>query len=586
MNAPLPLSSLPAAPPLPDTSSRAHFPVVIIGAGPTGLTLANLLGTQGIAVLVIERSHHTVGEPRAVSIDDESLRTLQTAGLIGEVLPHVVQGYGVHYYSWRNREFARIEPSAMENGFPKRNAFRQQVLVGQLRDGMKRFADSAIWFGHELLRFEDRDASGVRLELRHAPEGRDETKHITCDWLIACDGGRSPVREQLGIKLTGSTYDEKWLIVDLLDRHSAFRHTRTYCDPSRPAIRLPGPDGTLRYEFMLHDGEDPEQMLEETRVRSWIHAREPDDAQLEITRKVVYAFHARVAERWKSGRVFLAGDAAHLTPPFAGQGMNSGVRDASNLAWKLAAVVQGRLSPALLESYEQERKPHAWSLIRMAVRIGTFMQPKSVAAAMVTQGALRLCSLFPPVRDYVMQLKFKPKPRFAKGFFVADHNAASRKSGAVTPGQLLPQPSVQLPGGQRALLDDVMGGGFAMLVLAGSQQAAATAAVLESFAASGLPCKCISVVPQRDDFLKRPASGTGPVPDAVLRDGDGVLENMLRSANASAVLLRPDRYVLAYLGQPGPDGSAGVRQLLSTFSATRGFSAAQTATLRACSRFM
>jgi 3-(3-hydroxy-phenyl)propionate hydroxylase len=419
MNAPLPLSSVPAL------SGGTHFPVVIVGAGPTGLMLANLLGMQGVNALVIERNTHTVGEPRAVTIDDESLRTVQATGLIAEVLPHVVQGYGVHYYSWRGKEFARIEPHAMEHGFPKRNAFRQQVLVGQLRDGLQRFAGSAIWFGHELVKFRDEGDAGeaVHLELRH--EG--ETRHISCNWLVACDGGRSGVREQLGISLTGSTYDEKWLIVDLLERTSAFRHTRTYCDPVRPAIRLPGPDGTLRYEFMLHEGEDPDEMLDEARVRSWIHAREPADAQLPITRKVVYAFHARVAGQWKSGRVFLAGDAAHLTPPFAGQGMNSGVRDAANLAWKLAAVVQGRLPASLLESYEQERKPHAWSLIQMAVRIGTFMQPKSALAAMLTQGALKLFSVLPPVRDYVLQLRFKPKPRFFEGFFVPGRRRRAKR---------------------------------------------------------------------------------------------------------------------------------------------------------------
>ena len=566
MNAPQPLSSFTKAAAHSAAPSSTHPPIVIIGAGPTGLSLANLLGAQGIRALVIERSLNTVGEPRAVSIDDESLRTLQSAGLIDTVLPQVVQGYGVHYYSWRNKEFARIEPSVMDNGFPKRNAFRQQVLVGQLRDGLKRFADSAIWFGHELVRFEDEAGAKVRLELQHTSEGNSETKHITCDWLIACDGGRSPVREHLGIKLTGSTYDEKWLIVDLLNRKSAFRHTRTYCDPVRPAIRLPGPDGTLRYEFMLHEGEDPEQMLEEARVRSWIHAREPEDAQLEITRKVVYAFHARVAEKWKSGRVLLAGDAAHLTPPFAGQGMNSGVRDATNLAWKLAAVVQGRLSPALLDTYEAERKLHAWSLIHMAVRIGTFMQPKSVLAAIVTQGALRLCSLFPPVRDYVLQLKFKPKPRFVEGFFVADKAPAMRQPSFVAPGQLLPQPFVQLPGGQRVLLDDVAGSGFALLTLASAEgQAEVSNTLLNSFAARSLPCRLISVVCQRDDFLHHQASATERAPDAVVRDCDGVLENIFKTAGASALLLRPDRYVLAYLGQPGRVGGEGVQQLLSTF---------------------
>jgi 3-(3-hydroxy-phenyl)propionate hydroxylase len=230
-------------------------------------------------------------------------------------------------------------------------------------------------------------------------------------------------------------------------------------------------------------------------------------------------------------------------------------------------VVQGRLSPALLDTYEAERKPHAWSLIRMAVRIGAFMQPKSVLSAMLAQGALRLCSLLPPVRDYVLQLKFKPKPRFTEGFFVADQAGAPAKPAVVVPGQLLPQPFVQLPGGQRVLLDDVAGSGFALLALEGSAHQPEMAAALKSLASQGLACCFISVVPQRDDFLWRPLPATVKAPDAVLRDCDGVLENILRSAGASALLLRPDRYLLAYLGQPGSNGAAAVQQLLSSFSA-------------------
>lgn len=548
MNAPLSAGSLLKI------DDDNHFPVVIIGAGPTGLMLANLLGVQGIRTLVLERSTNTVGEPRAVTIDDESLRTVQATGLINAVLPSVVQGYGVHYYSWRNREFARIEPSSMENGFPKRNAFRQQVLVGQLRDGLQRFDHANIWFGHELVGFRDEGLAGeaVHLELRHG----GETKHISCQWLIACDGGRSPVREQLGIKLTGSTYDEKWLIVDLLNRSSAFRHTRTYCDPVRPAIRLPGPEGTLRYEFMLHEGEDPEQIVEEDVVRSLIHAREPADAQLVIARKVVYAFHARVAERWRVGRVFLAGDAAHLTPPFAGQGMNSGVRDAANLAWKVAAVVKGQMPASLLDTYEPERKPHAWSLIQMAVRIGQFMQPKSRLAAMLTQGALKVASIYKPVRDYVLQLKFKPKPRFFEGFFVA----GEARDAIVPAGQLLPQPMVELQGGAHVLLDDVLGEGFALLTLAGSRAVGWP----DDLRAAGLACKHLAVVAKSDDFLRLP--GDTGVPDTVLQDFTGTLENILRSAGADAVLLRPDRYVLAYADSRTTKSRVRMQQLLAQYA--------------------
>jgi 3-(3-hydroxy-phenyl)propionate hydroxylase len=396
----------------------------------------------------------------------------------------------------------------------------------------------------------------VQLALRHG----DESKTVSCNWLVACDGGRSSVREQLGIALAGSSYDEKWLIVDLLERSSAFRHTRTYCDPARPAIRLPGPHGTLRYEFMLQEGEDPGQMLDEAQVRSWIHAREPADAGLAITRKVVYAFHARVAERWKSGRVFLAGDAAHLTPPFAGQGMNSGVRDAANLAWKLAAVVKGQMPASLLDSYETERKPHAWSLIRMALRIGRFMQPKSVLAAMLMQGALRLCSLYRPARDYVLQLKFKPTPRFFEGFFVAGEAGTA----LVPAGQLLPQPLVELPGGAQVALDEVLGQGFALLALPGSK----AADILGSFAAAGLECRHLAVLAQSEDFIAQSAPGRQA--DAWLRDRDGTLEKIIRSAGADAVLLRPDRYVLAYLDQRSSASSLRLQQLLQQYAGARG----------------
>ena len=514
----------------------AHFPVVILGAGPTGLMLANLLGLQGIRTLVVEREADTVGEARAVSIDDESLRTVQAAGLIDQVLPDVVQGYGVDYYSWRGKRFSRIAPNRKEYGFQKRNAFRQPLLVAQLRDGIRRFEASAIVFGHELLHFEDHGDS-VELALSQA----GVRSSVRCSWLVACDGARSSVRARLGIPLLGGSYGEKWLIADLIGRSGAFRHTRTYCDPARPAIRLPGPHATLRYEFMLHAGEDPEQLLDEARLRSLIRERDPADAELRIARKLVYTFHARVAERWKAGRIILAGDAAHLTPPFAGQGMNSGVRDAANLAWKLAGVVQGNWSTSMLETYEQERKPHAWSLIRMALRIGAFMQPKSVWAAMLAQGALKLMSLYPPVRDYFLQLKFKPKPRFLAGFFCR----GLYRTAMVPAGQLWPQPVVELAGGGSVLLDDLLGPGFALLAMAQSAKSADVQAARDWLSSCGLVCRSLAIVAQDDDFLMPQSELHWP--DGGLRDSEGQLELLLRSAGAQAVVLRPDRYVLGYI---------------------------------------
>ena len=514
--------------------ASTHYPVAIVGAGPTGLTLANLLGSYGIRTLVLERHPSTVGEPRAVSIDDESLRTLQNAGVLEAVLPDLVLGYGVHYFSWAGREFARIEPTSREYGHPKRNAFRQPLLETCLLEGLARFSHVDVRLSTELMRHYD-DGAKVTLDVN----GCAGPATLTCDWLVACDGGRSGVREALDVSMSGTTFAERWLIVDLAGREDSFPHTRTYCDPARPAIRLPGPHRTVRYEFMLFDHEKPEDVLDEARIRSWMRLRVPSDEHLWIVRKVVYTFHARMAERWQAGRVFLAGDAAHLTPPFAGQGMNSGVRDAFNLAWKLAAVSKGQLPAKLLESYEIERKPHAWSLIVMALRIGRFMQPKSRLVAMAMQGALRVAGLYPPARDYVLQLKFKPKPRFANGFFVPGGAAEG-----VRAGQLFPQPVVENPDGTRVLLDELLGQGFACVGWAGD------AAVARMVAALGAVAPRRIVVLRRDEAAGRQGDTDG----LTVVDCDGVLERTLHEAGATAVVLRPDRYVLGYLGAADPPG--------------------------------
>ena len=509
--------------------SANHTPVVIIGAGPTGLILANLLGVYGIETLLVERHAATVDEPRAVSIDDESLRAVQNAGALERVLPDIVQGYGVHYHALTGDMFAQVLPTSREYGHAKRNAFRQPLFEAALFEALARFPHVGVRMDHELTGFTEANDK-VELTLQH----KGGTHKVTCDWLMACDGGRSMVREALGIAMRGATFAERWLIVDLTNREDTFIHTRTYCDPLRPTIRLPGPHGTLRYEFMLHPHEDTEAMLDETRIRDWIHERVAGDVALPIVRKVVYTFHARMAEAWRKGRVFLCGDAAHLSPPFAGQGMNSGVRDACNLAWKLAAVVHGELGARLLDTYEVERAPHAWALIRMALRIGAFMQPKSRFSARLMQGALRMISRYPPARDYVLQLKFKPKPRLADGFFVAD----AAPGAAMRAGQLMVQPRVELPGGECVLLDNVLGHGFAFI----GWNVPAT--LCKAFA--GMPVRVVLIIRKQQPFPQEV-----PPDSTVVRDCDGVLENVLHDVRAQALLLRPDRYVLACLRSDG-----------------------------------
>ena len=498
----------------------ARIPIVIVGAGPTGLTLANLLGVYGIGSVLLERNAATVHEPRAVSIDDESLRTMQAAGLAEIVLAETVAGYGSHYYSARGHLFAKVQPTAEPYGFPRRNAFRQPILERQLREALARFPQVVTAFEHELVSF-TQDSQQVTLRVRH-PGGESA---LTCDYLVACDGASSSVRRALGVEMSGSTFRERWLIVDLENSPAASPHTKVFSDPERPCIALPGPQLTRRYEFMLHDDERDEDMLAAETVDRLL--REHDAApESRIVRKVVYTFHARLAQRWSAGRVFLAGDAAHLMPPFAGQGMNSGLRDAFNLAWKIAAVAHGRLGPGLLASYEPERRDHAGSMIRFALNMGRALAPPNRIAAFALVNGFRILSLFPRARDYIAQMKFKPPPRFSQGFIVPDGESARR----TLVGRLFPQPRVRTSDGRELRLDDVLGTGFAVLVRSPR-------------AAEVLPR--LKQAPWRDLSARVVVIGQGTFEDAVSVRELGTPDPRLARLADHIILLRPDRYVAA-----------------------------------------
>ena len=524
--------------------SRSYYPIVIVGAGPTGLTLANLLGVLGVETLLLERNAATVHEPRAVSIDDESLRTMQAAGIVAEVMSQTVTGYGSHYFSASGRCFAKVQPTEQPFGFPRRNAFRQPVLERQLRDALARFPHVTAKFQHEVKSFEQ-DVNGVTLSVT---DGQGNGHTLTCDYLVACDGASSGVRRQLGIKMSGSTFRERWLILDLENSPSASPHTKVFSNPARPCIALPGPDGTRRYEFMLHPHETDEDMLAPDMVRHLMDTHEAAPQSV-LVRKVVYTFHARIAERWKDGRVLLAGDAAHLTPPFAGQGMNSGLRDANNLAWKLAAVTRGALGPGLLDTYESERRDHAWAMIRFALNMGRVIAPKSRLAAFAIQMLFRVLDYVPAVRDYVAQMKFKPPPHLGAGFLLPD--GVGDKNTLV--GRLYPQPQVQA-GGREVLLDEMLGDGFSLLVRT-SRPDVALAAL------SGKPWADLAA---RIVVMGRDVVEVGAPNPRLARYDNHV------------ILLRPDRYVAACVkvDELAQGGEKVARLIEGTFSSSkRSFSA-------------
>jgi 3-(3-hydroxy-phenyl)propionate hydroxylase len=508
-------------------TTRTHWPVIIVGAGPTGLTLAGLLARYGLEVLVIERNSQTVQEPRAVSIDDESLRTMQSVGVIGELVPNLVLGYGSEYFSPAGRRFLKVKPTTLEYGYPRRSAFRQPVLEALLRKNVARCANATMWFASELVEFSQTQASAT-LRVRKAGAMVD----LSCDYLVGCDGSRSNVRQGLGIELHGSTFKERWLIIDLEDTTDLSRDTKVYCNPSRPCLSLPGPNRTRRFEFMLHDGEEEADALAPDKVASLLRLYGTDDTA-SIRRKVVYTFHARIADHWRVGRVFLAGDAAHLMPPFAGQGMNSGIRDAHNLSWKIAAVVSGHLGERLLDSYEAERRKHAGEMIEMAIRVGHVMMPRNRVQAFALQSFFRMLALYPAARDYFAEMKYKPKPRFHQGFLLDQDSTTSNRSFV---GKLFPQALVMTESGYQ-LLDDVLGDGFALLAPPGTSPKLLDALKLQSNV--GFPIRRVAVADKED---------ASPVetPTVAARDLRGDLAKLLQGHPEGLFLLRPDRYVAGF----------------------------------------
>lgn len=506
-----------------------HYDVIVIGSGPIGLALVNLLGCYGVRCAIVERNLTTVQEPRAVSIDDESLRTLQNIGIVNEVLEHVVAGYGSIYYGPDRRPFVKVEPTGRPYGYPRRNAFRQPILEQQLRDGLLRFSQVDRLYGWTMETFEE-TSDGVVV---HLEDIDGSTKIIKSAYIVGCDGAWSKVREKLGFQLQGTTFEERWLIVDLENNTNTIKHTEVYCDPSRPCITLPGPDGTRRFEFKLLNGESDADLLAPEMVDHLLRSHGADPGAT-LRRKVVYRFHARAASSWSRGRAFLAGDAAHLTPPFAGQGMNSGLRDAQNLAWKLAAVTRGVLGPGVLATYERERSRHLWEMIRLALRMGKIMSPRSRLHGLATRSAFRALAIWPKARDYVAEMKYKPKPFFTEGFILAD-------DGAGLVGRLIPQPEIITIDGQRCLLDDVLGDGFSLVLR--DANALAGLVALDQPVWSKLGVRRIALLP-----------AGAPPPDSRLVAGSGITvilepgDTERREAelpSGVALLLRPDRYVAA-----------------------------------------
>ena len=474
----------------------AVFDVAIIGYGPAGATLANLLGQFGLSVLVLERDADIYPLPRAIHFDGEVMRVFETAGLRHEVEAISRPGLKGMYFNNAAGETLLIRAGTAArgpHGCATNHYFHQPELEVVLRDGLKRYPQVQVRTSHEVTSLED-GAELATLQVKDLQSGN--TQAVQAHYVVGCDGARSMVRKAMGTKMVDLGLHQPWLVFDVrlkTDVPGLPDHTVQHCDPARPMTYCNVTGNRRRWEIMLMPGDDPAQLVQpETLwklVSKWVTPEQAD-----IERAVIYTFHSVIAEGWRQGRLLLAGDAAHQTPPFLGQGMCAAIRDASNLAWKLEAVLRGRADDALLDTYESERSPHVHAFINLAVKLGDIIQTTDLQAARERDAK------FKAGQPEIFQF---PAPRLGPGIWQGQQAPVA---------QIFPQPLLA----DGRLLDAVLGLQFAVI---GDQ----------------------AVLNDVSDDTRAHWQAQGVV---VLPARDPEVQTWLTQQGVGAVLLRPDRYIL------------------------------------------
>lgn len=473
--------------PPPHSPCAADVDVALVGFGPVGAVLANLLVQQGLRVIAFEREAEVYRLPRAIALDAECMRVMQSIGVADALADEMLVGSGMRFVNAEGRLLIdwNRPPGIGAQGWHPSYRYHQPSLETTLRAHLSRHAGFSLRTRHEVFAL-DAQADHVRVRFEDLNAGR--LHDLRAAWVVGCDGARSTVRRFMGTELDDLQSHERWLVIDVIlkrDRPDLGDQSIQFCDPARPATYVRGVGARRRWELMLLPGEDAGDMTQPERIwpllSKWIT---PDDAVLE--RPASYTFHSVVAQRWRRDRLLIAGDAAHQTPPFMGQGLCAGIRDASNLAWKLAAVARGEASPDLLDTYESERSPHVRAFIEATLELGRVIQETDPQAARERDA-----------RWLQQPMAFRaPQPRLGPGV----HDGTGRS------GTLSEQPFME--DGTR--LDDQIGHRSALLVR---------------------------------PALAQQARALAPASMCVVSAGSGACAQWLDRAGAAALLLRPDRYI-------------------------------------------
>lgn len=498
--------------------------VLVAGYGPSGATIAALLARRGWRVVVVEQAAAIYDKPRAITADQEALRIFQEIGVADEVAAKAIPHPGTDYLGLEGQIIKRFYPAPPPEplGWMPNFMFVQPELEATLRRAVDRLGNVRTLLEHQLLEVAQ-DEEGVEARVRRLSDGA--TLALRARYLIAADGASSIVRKQLLPAIEDLAFDEWWLVVDAWLRGPVDLPTRAvqYCRPSRPGTYMVGPGGLRRWEIKMLPHETPEKFQDHDTV--WrVLGEFVDTSGLEHCRTAIYRFHALVVEQWRHGRVFLAGDAAHQMPPFLGQGLCAGVRDAFNLAWKLDAVMRGQAAPRLLDTYTDERKRHVRTVVGHAKEFGLIIGELDPEAA--RERDRRLGAELASGRAVTVRQRFIPGLETG----LIDRDA----SGAPTPGagDLLVQPWVREGDGPWRRLDDLVGARFLV--------AANTPDVLTGVDGA-LHARWAALDGQWVALGATAAPGTRDA--LLLEEQDGLLSEWLKARGAVALVARPDRYV-------------------------------------------